>query len=36
MCRSTESPLERIFSGLRDLPAWVAEQPGGQLGPVII
>jgi Domain of unknown function (DUF222) len=36
MCRSSETPLERILSGLRDLPAWVAEQPGGQLGPVII
>jgi len=36
MCRSSETPLDRILSGLRDLPAWVAEQPGGQLGPVII
>ena len=36
MCRSSETPLERILSGLRDLPAWVAEQPAGQLGPVII
>jgi hypothetical protein len=36
MCRSSETPLERIVSGLRDLPAWVAEQPAGQLGPVII
>ena len=36
MCRSSESPLERILSGLRDLPGWVAEQPAGQLGEVII
>src|SRR5690242_1618213 len=36
MCRASETPLERILSGLRDLPAWVAEQPAGQLGPVII
>ena len=36
MCRSSESPLERILAGLRDLPAWVAEQPAGQLGEVII
>ena len=36
MCRASETPLERIMSGLRDLPAWVAEQPAGQLGPVII
>jgi hypothetical protein len=36
MCRSSETPLERILSGLRDLPAWVADQPAGQLGAVII
>ncbi|TMG31059.1 MAG: DUF222 domain-containing protein, partial [Chloroflexi bacterium] len=36
MCRSSESPLERILAGLRDLPGWVAEQPAGQLGEVII
>jgi hypothetical protein len=36
MCRSSETPLERILAGLRDLPGWVAEQPAGQLGPVII
>ena len=35
MCRSNETPLDRIMSGLRDLPGWVAEQPA-QLGPVII
>src|ERR1700675_551307 len=36
MCRSSESPLDRIMSGLRDLPAWLADQPSGQLGAVII
>jgi hypothetical protein len=36
MCRSSETPLDRILSGLRDLPAWVAEQPAGQLGDPII
>jgi hypothetical protein len=36
MCRSSETPLDRIISGLRDLPAWLAQQPSGQLGPVII
>jgi hypothetical protein len=36
MCRSSESPLDRIMSGLRDLPGWVAEQPVGQIGHVII
>src|SRR5438128_11018304 len=36
MCRSSETPLERIMSGLRDLPGWVAEQPTSQLGDVII
>src|ERR1700682_2931824 len=36
VCRSSESPLDRIMSGLRDLPTWLAEQPSGQLGGVII
>jgi Domain of unknown function (DUF222) len=36
MCRSSESPLDRILSGLRDLPGWVADQPASQLGAVII
>ncbi len=36
MCRSSESPLDRIMSGLRDLPAWLAERPANQLGDVII
>ena len=36
MCRSSETPLERITSGLRDLPLWLADQPAGQLGEVII
>ena len=36
MCRSSEPPLDRIKSGLRDLPDWLAEQPADQLGDVII
>ncbi len=36
MCRSSETPLDRIISGIRDLPGWLAEQPAGQLGQVII
>jgi hypothetical protein len=36
MCRSSETPLDRITSGLRDLPGWVAEHPTGKLGDVII
>jgi hypothetical protein len=36
MCRSSETPLERIMSGLKALPGWLAEQPAGQLGEVII
>src|ERR1700737_3944123 len=36
MCRSSKSPLDRIMSGLRDLPAWLAEQPTQHLGDVII
>ena len=36
MCRSSESPLDRIMSGLTDLPVWLAEQPSGQLGAVIV
>jgi hypothetical protein len=35
MCRSSETPLDRIMSGLRDLPSWLAEQPTGSLGEVI-
>ena len=36
MCRSSETPLERMVSALRDMPSWLAEQPAGQLGAVII
>src|SRR2546423_15580952 len=36
MCRSSETPLDRIVSGLRELPAWLADQPSGHLGQVII
>jgi hypothetical protein len=35
MCRSSETPLDRIMSGLTELPGWTAEQPIGQLGEVI-
>jgi len=36
MCRSSETPLDRILSGLADLPGWLADQPAGHLGQVII
>jgi hypothetical protein len=36
MCRSGETPIDRIMSGLKDLPDWLAERPSGQLGDVII
>src|SRR5207249_10070315 len=36
VCRSSETPLDRIMSGLKDLPSWLAQQPAGQLGEVII
>jgi len=36
MCRSSETPLDRIMSGIRELPGWVAEQPAGRLGDVVI
>src|SRR5881227_3919351 len=36
VCRSSETPLDRIMSGLQDLPGWLAEQPADQLGEVII
>src|SRR5438876_1123065 len=36
MCRSSETPLDRIMSGLADLPGRLADQPSGQLGQVII
>ncbi|TME22414.1 MAG: DUF222 domain-containing protein, partial [Chloroflexi bacterium] len=36
MCRSSETPLDRIMSGFNELPGWLAEQPAGQLGEVII
>jgi hypothetical protein len=36
MCRSSETPLDRIMSGLADLSGWLADQPTGQLGHVII
>jgi hypothetical protein len=36
MCRSSETPLDRIMSGLSELPRWLAEHPTGQLADVII
>src|SRR5947208_2846864 len=36
VCRSSETPLDRIMSGFNELPGWLAEQPAGQLGEVII
>jgi len=36
MCRSSETPLDRIISGLSELPGWLAEHPTGKLGEVII
>src|ERR1700688_3465550 len=36
VCRSSETPLDRIMSGIRELPGWVAEQPAGRLGDVVI
>jgi hypothetical protein len=36
MCRSSETPLDRILSGLADLPGWLADQPSGKLGQVVI
>jgi hypothetical protein len=35
MCRSSETPLERVMSGLSELPGWLAEQPTSHLGEVI-
>ena len=36
MCRSSETPLDRMLSALRDMPAWLAAQPSGELGDTII
>ena len=36
MCRSSETPVERMLSALRDLPAWLTDQPSGELGDTII
>src|SRR5467141_661444 len=36
MCRSSEAPLDRIMSGLSELPRWLAGQPAGKLGDVVI
>src|ERR1700716_241551 len=35
MCRSSETPLDRIMSGLRELPGWWPKQPASNLGNVI-
>ena len=36
MCRSSETPIQRISAALNDLPAWIAQQPGTELGHVAI
>src|SRR5919197_4009466 len=36
MCRTSETPIERIRSALRDMPDWLAQQPAEELGQVII
>src|SRR5205809_5024569 len=36
MCRSSETPRDRVMSGRQDLPGWLAEQRAGQLGEVLI
>ncbi|HEY9287631.1 MAG TPA: DUF222 domain-containing protein [Candidatus Dormibacteraeota bacterium] len=36
MCQPGQTPLELIGQGLRDLPAWAAEQPADQQGELII
>ena len=36
MCRASETPFARIESALRELPRWLAEQSGSQLGTAII
>jgi uncharacterized protein DUF222/HNH endonuclease len=36
MCRASETPFERIESAIREVPGWLAEQSGSQLGAAII
>ena len=36
MCRASETPFERVMWGLRELPAWMAQQPASAMGDVII
>ena len=36
MCRSSESPIERIKSGLADLPAWLAGIDDAGLGEPLV
>jgi hypothetical protein len=36
MCRSSETPFERIRSALREASAWLAALPAGELGPALI
>ena len=36
MSRASESPFERIISALRDVPAWMAQQPDSAMGDVVI
>ncbi|HVH66107.1 MAG TPA: DUF222 domain-containing protein [Candidatus Acidoferrum sp.] len=36
MCRSSETPFERIKSALGDVPDWLARQPAGEMGQVAL
>ena len=36
MSRSSESPFEVIISALREVPAWLAQQPDSAMGQVVI
>jgi uncharacterized protein DUF222/HNH endonuclease len=36
MCRSSETPFERIRSALRDAPSWLATLQADKLGPALI
>ncbi|HET9850003.1 MAG TPA: DUF222 domain-containing protein [Candidatus Dormibacteraeota bacterium] len=36
MSSSSESPFEKIFVALRDVPAWMAQQPDNAMGTVVI
>jgi hypothetical protein len=36
MCRTSETPIDRMITALRDMPAWLADLPTKELGDVII